>query len=113
MRSDHVKRHMKLHLKLQAQTQPKSNEEMCREIVFDLVDGFVDPVQEDTERKEKHVNSAQEHSKRKRNFEEPSKFFTTDPDLENLEKAALQKQEEYEEKVNLGKKLYKILDKET
>ena len=105
MRSDNVKQHMKVHLKYQPVTT--SNEEMGRELVLELVDQIVDPVQEDTERKEKHANSAQEHSERKRKFAEPSKFFNNNPDLEKLKRAALQKQEEYEEKVNLGKKLYK------
>ena len=109
MRSNNLKRHLKVHLKFQPVT--KSNEEMCRELMLELVDEIVDPVQEDTERKEKHANSAQEHSERKRKFAEPSKIFNNNPDLEKLEKAALQKQEEYEEKVNLGKKLYTILDK--
>ena len=107
MRSDNVKRHMKLHLKLQPVTT--GNEEMCRELLLELVDQIVDPVQEDTERKEKHVNSAQEHSERKRKFEEPSKFFNNNPYLEKLKKVALHQQEEYEEKVNLGRNLYKIL----
>ena len=97
MRSDNVKQHLNVHLKYQPAT--KSNEEMCRELVMELVDQIVDPAQEYTERKEKHVNSAREHSGRKRKFEEPSKFFNTDPDLKKLKKAALQKQEEYEEKV--------------
>ena len=45
-----------MHMKFQPATT--SNEEMCRELVLELVDQIVDPVQEDTERKEKHTNSA-------------------------------------------------------
>ena len=105
MRSDHIKQHTKVHLKYQPEN--KSNEEMCRELVLEMVDKVVDqtPAKEQCERKRKLEEEEPVASKfSNREFSKKLKF-------ERLEKAALQKQEEYLQKIDLGKDLYKILDK--
>ena len=104
---------MKVHLKIQPEN--KTNEEICRELVLELADNVVE-----TCNPTKDVKVEREELKRKFEGEKsvPSKFLNRDFsvnlkfDSEALEKAALEKHEEYLEKIELGKELNKILDEE-
>ena len=104
---------MKVHLKIQPENKP--NEEMCRELVLEIVDEST--TQEQSKTKRKIVDPTPAETKRKFEGEESvaSKFldidFSKKLKFERLEKAALKKHEEYLQKIDLGKDLYKILDK--
>ena len=106
MRSDILQRHIKVHLKYQPEN--KSNEEMCRELVLEMVDKVVDPssTPERTGTKRKYSDSTQEYHLDSRKHEENHLALI---DMKALRKAALKNSEEYKEKINLGKALYKIL----
>ena len=103
---------MKVHLKIQPEN--KTNEEICRELVLELADNVVE-----TCNPTKDVKVEREELKRKFEGEKsvPSKFLNRDFsvnlkfDSEALEKAALEKHEEYLQKIAFGEALYKILGK--
>ena len=115
MRSDNVKQHMKVHLQYQTKIHTKSNVELCRELVLEIAGKVVNS--QPTE----GVNLVRTGTKRKFNEEinqqVVAEFLNKDLsiipsfDLETLEKAALEKHEEYQQKIALGAALYKILDK--
>ena len=106
MRSDHRERHMKVHLKIPNGIQ--SNEEICRELLLEIVDKAVDstPPQGGSGMKRKYFDSTQEYHLDSRKHEENQLTLI---DMKAIRKAALKNSEEYKEKINLGKALYKIL----
>ena len=98
MRSDHVKGHMKVHQKYSPTNDtPQSVEDICRDLVLEIVSKVVAPVEETSGIKRKHVEVECEAQ--------------TTIDEKALEIAALKINKEYEEKVELGKALFKILNK--
>ena len=106
MRSDHIKQHMKVHLKYQP--------ELCGEVVLETTEHIVEKYNPT-----KDVKVERDELKRKFEGEESvaSKFSNRDFsvnlkfDSEALEKAALEKHEEYLQKIAFGETLYKILGK--
>ena len=89
---------MKVHLKYQPEN--KSNEEMCRELVLEMVDKVVDqtPAKEQSERKRKLEEEDPVASKfSNKEFSVMSKL-----DPIKLRKVAIQKHEEYLQKIDLG-----------
>ena len=98
MRSDHLKDHMKVHQKYSSTNKtPQSEEDICRDLVLEIVD--------------KIVKTKEESSGIKRKLEEVEYEAQTTFDEEALEKSALKINKQYEEKIGLGKALYKILNK--
>ena len=96
IRSDTLKRHRKVHLKYSIESS-LSTEDTCRDLVLEIVDQVADP---------KDVSSGI-----KRKHEEVEYEAQTTFDEEALEKSALKINNQYEEKIGLGKALYKILNK--
>ena len=98
MRSNNVKKHMKVHQKYSSTNKtPQSEEDICRDLVLEIVD--------------KIVTTKEESSGIKRKLEEVEYEAQTTFDEEALEKSALKINKQYEEKIGLGKALYKILNK--
>ena len=98
MRSDNLERHMHVHNKNSPNEKPpQSAEAMCRDLVLDVVD--------------KVVALEEESSGMKRKHEEVECEAKTTIDMEALRKSALKLNKEYEDKLELGKALYKLLDK--
>ena len=108
MRSNNQGRHMKVHQNIQPEIHLKSNEEICRELLLELVDKAVDPTpaQGGSGMKRKYFDSTQEYHLNSRKHEENDLVSI---DMKALRKAAVKNSEEYKEKINLGKALYKIL----
>ena len=96
MRSDNLKGHMKVHVKYSIESS-LSTEDICRDLVLEIVD--------------KIVTTKEESSGIKRKLEEVEYEAQTTFDEEALEKSALKINKQYEEKIGLGKALYKILNK--
>ena len=117
MRSDSVKRHMKVH--------EKPNKQICGEVLDGILDNMF--VQEESTTEIKHddankVVELEDHPTTKRKFDvgqytqhdQPnSKRHCTDNmiDDEVLEKMLIEQTAEYDRKVALGEKVYKILGK--
>ena len=98
MRSNNVKGHMKVHLKYSpTDKNHQSTEDMCRDLLLEVLNKVVDPKEELTRMKRKHEEAECEEQ--------------TTIDEKALEISALKINKEYEEKVELGKALYKILNK--
>ena len=98
MRSDNVKGHMKVHQKYSPTNKtPQSAKDICRDLVLEIVEKVVAPVEETSGIKRKH--------------EEVEWEAQTTIDEKALEISALKINKEYEEKIELGKALYKILNK--
>ena len=96
MRSDNLKIHEKIHVKYSNETS-QSTEDMCRDLILEIVDKVVGPKELISGMKRKHEVVECEAQ--------------TTIDEEALEKSALKINKQYEEKIGLGKALYKILDK--
>ena len=96
MRSDNLKGHMKVHVEYSIESS-LSTEDICRDLVLEIVD--------------KIVTTKEESSGIKRKLEEVEYEAQTTFDEEALEKSALKINKQYEEKIGLGKALYKILNK--
>ena len=96
IRSDTLKRHRKVHDKFKLAITLQTNEEMCRDLVHEIVNNVFEPQEECSRIKRKH--------------EEVEFEATTTIDEEALRKSALKINKEYEEKIGLGKTLYKILN---
>jgi hypothetical protein len=96
IRSDTLKRHRKVHGKFKLAFTFQTNEEMCRDLVHEIVNNVFELEEESSGIKRKH--------------EEVEFEARTTIDEEELRKSALKINKEYEEKIELGKALYKILN---
>ena len=96
MRSDNLKSHKKIHVEYSIESS-LSTEDICRDLVLEIVD--------------KIVTTKEESSGIKRKHEVVEREAQTTIDEEALEKSALKINKQYEEKIGLGKALYKILNK--
>ena len=89
---------MKVHLKYSpTDKNHQSTEDMCRDLLLEVLNKVVDPKEELTRMKRKHEEAECEEQ--------------TTIDEKALEISALKINKEYEAKIELGKALYKILNK--
>jgi hypothetical protein len=91
-----MNRHMKVHVKYSNES-PQSTQDICRDLPRKIVNEV--------------VTSTEESSGMKRKYEEVTGEAQATIDKEALEQSALKIQREYEDKIALGKALYKIINK--
>ena len=102
MRSDHVIRHMKIHIIHTLE----NNVKMCHELLDEMLNEVLEPEEFTTKRKfdgEQYTQDDQPSIKRKCGDN------MIDDDDEVLEKMLEEQTVEYDRKVDLGEKVYKIL----